>query len=122
MKDENKIQNEIQLQCNSSKCKLWRNNVGVCFQAPKHLRHQSTQTVRYGLCNGSSDLVGYTVTEITPEMVGQHVAVFTAIEVKTLRGKASDLQHKFVDQVIKDGGRAGLARSVTEAKEIIDAN
>lgn len=119
---ENKIQNDIQLQCNSSSCKLWRNNIGVCFQAPKHLRHLATDTVRYGLCNGSSDLIGYTVTEITPEMVGQQVAVFTAIEVKNLKGKASDLQHNFIEQVKRDGGRAGIARSVTEAKEIIDVN
>ena len=119
MKPENKIQNEIQHQCNSSSCKLWRNNIGVCFQAPKHLRHQSTETVRYGLCNGSSDLIGYKVVDITPDMVGKQVAVFTAIEVKTLRGRASDLQDKFIQQVKQDGGLAGIARSVTEAKEII---
>ena len=118
MKPENKIQNEIQHQCNSSSCKLWRNNIGVCFQAPKQHRHLATP-VRYGLCNGSSDLIGYTVVNITPDMVGEQIAVFTAIEVKTLRGKASDLQHNFIEQVKRDGGRAGLARSVTEAKEII---
>jgi hypothetical protein len=37
--------------------------------------------LKYGLCLGSSDLIGWTIREITPDMVEKKVAVFTAIQV-----------------------------------------
>jgi hypothetical protein len=39
------------------------------------------------LCKGSADLIGYRTITITPDMVGQQVAVFTSIEVKTPTGR-----------------------------------
>jgi hypothetical protein len=74
--------------------------------------------VRYGLCKGSSDLIGWRSTTITPEMVGQQLAVFTAIEVKD-RGTPTPEQLHFIAQVQAAGGLAGVARSVDEAKAIL---
>jgi hypothetical protein len=48
-------------------------------------------------------------------MVGQQVAVFTALEVKTPTGKVSPAQTKFIDMVRKFGGIGAIVRSVDEA-------
>ncbi|MNC58682.1 hypothetical protein D3C75_1084300 [compost metagenome] len=54
---------------------------------------------------GASDLPGWTTVEVTPEMVGQRIAVFTAIETKASDGgNKRDGQVNFCDQVIAAGG------------------
>lgn len=75
--------------------------------------------VRYGLEVGSSDLIGFVSTEISPSMVGQKIAIFTAIEVKSDTGKLSEDQENFLRMVDNFGGISGVARSVQEAQEII---
>lgn len=87
--------------------KLWRNNVGT-------LQDRHGNYVSYGLCVGSSDLIGYTQVLITPDMIGRVVAVFTAIEAKAARGTATDRQVAFVGKVRADGGIAQIVRSVQE--------
>jgi hypothetical protein len=69
----------------------------------------------FGLVKGSSDLIGWTAIEITPEMVGRKVAVFTACEVKSERGRVSKEQQNFIDQVNAQGGVAFVARSADGA-------
>ncbi len=91
--------------------RLFRNNVGV-FKS-------KNRWIRFGLIKGSSDLIGWTRVEITPEMVGKTVAVFTAIECKTKTGKATPAQIFFIERVKLDGGYAGIARSVEDAMGII---
>ena len=68
---------------------------------------------------GGSDLIGYRRVTVTPEMVGQDVAVFAAVEVKTARGRVRPEQQQFVDHIRGAGGIAGIARSVDEAKNIL---
>ncbi len=87
--------------------RLWRNNVGT-------LRDARGGYVTYGLCRGSSDLIGYRVVVVTPEMVGQKVAVFCAIEAKSATSRASDRQQEFIRQVAFDGGIAQVVRSERE--------
>jgi hypothetical protein len=72
-----------------------------------------------GLCQGSSDLIGYTTIKITPEMVGKDLAIFTALEVKTTTGRATPKQVNFIEQVRKSGGIAGIVRTPEEAVNII---
>lgn len=72
-----------------------------------------------GLCKGSSDLIGWTPKEITPEMVGKKVAVFTAIEVKSRRGRPSEDQLNFMQRVKEDGGIAGVATNSDEAVNMV---
>ena len=48
--------------------------------------------MRFGLCKGSSDLIGLRVLEITPKLVGQRLAQFVALEVKTAQGVLSPEQ------------------------------
>jgi hypothetical protein len=76
--------------------------------------------VQFGVGNpGGSDLIGYRRVRVTPEMVGQDVAVFAAVEVKTPRGRIKPEQQQFVDHIRGAGGIAGIARSVDEAKNIL---
>lgn len=71
---------------------------------------------------GLSDLTGWTEVEITPEMVGRRVPIFTTIETKESGGgRKRENQINFVQQVQRAGGIAGFATSPEEANEIIDA-
>lgn len=74
--------------------------------------------VRYGLCPGSSDLIGLRQVTITPDMVGQTIAQFVAIEVKD-RGRVTPEQERFITMVLQAGGLAGIARSVDDARTIL---
>ena len=109
--DELAIQNAIRLEHGAGPARLWRNNTGA-------LKDASGRLVRYGLCQGSSDLIGLRSVTITPDMVGQTVAVFTAIEVKD-RGRLTPEQRAFIAMVQQAGGLAGVARSPEDARAIL---
>lgn len=111
--DERRIQCDIQIAASAGggPARLWRNNTGA-------MRDPHGQLVRFGLCPGSSDLIGLRTITITPEMVGQRVAVFAAVEVKD-RGRATPQQTAFIDMVRAAGGLAGIARSVPDALAIL---
>ena len=68
---------------------------------------------------GGSDLIGYRRVRVTEEMVGQEIAQFAAVEVKTPSGRVKDEQKRFVDHIVSAGGVAGIARSVDEAQNIL---
>jgi len=112
MASEQTIQQQIRLACSRGPTRLWRNNVG-------RLLDQQGRPVTFGLCPGSADLVGFTTVTITPEMVGQTVAIFTAVEVKAPTGRATPQQTAWLEHVRAAGGRAGIARSVDDAACII---
>lgn len=69
--------------------------------------------------SGFSDLAGFTPVTITPDMVGKTLAVFTAIEVKDATNNPSEDQERFLAIVQRNGGYAGVARSVEDALKII---
>ena len=79
---------------------------------------QDAIPIHAGLCTGSSDLIGWTSIEITPDMVGKRVAVFTAVEVKTPTGKATPEQINFIERVNEAGGIGRIVRSEADALEI----
>jgi hypothetical protein len=59
----------------------------------------------HGMPEGFPDLCGWTEIEITPDMVGQKIAVFTAVEVKaTGKIKPESKQGKFRDLILRMGG------------------
>lgn len=112
MASEQQIQQAIRLKLSKGRTRLFRNNSGA-------LRDERGQLVRYGLCSGSADLIGFQQVTITPDMVGQSLAVFTAIEVKSPTGRPTAEQEAFLAMVTHFGGRAGIARSIEEAERII---
>jgi hypothetical protein len=110
--NEQSIQQHIRLALSEAGSRMFRNNSGAFKDA-------TGRWVRYGVANpGGSDLIGWTPVKITPDMVGKTLAVFTAVEVKTLKGKISPEQTNFIDRVKIDGGLAGVARSREDAIKI----
>lgn len=121
------VQQQIRLAVAASGVDLWRQNVGAC-------QDQSGRLIRYGLLNDSkqlnqrfksSDLIGIRSIVVTPDMVGQVVGLFAAIECKasdwTMRpgDERAQAQQRFMDLVVRAGGMAGFARSVDEAKAVL---
>ncbi len=78
--------------------------------------------VRGDPVEGVSDLNGWTTVEITPEMVGKKVAVYTAIETKATKGgRKREGQINFCGQVNAAGGIAGFANSKESALDIVES-
>lgn len=105
---------------------LFRNNTGQGWQGERSAASNQHQIIlvkprplHAGLCEGSSDYIGFKSVEITPDMVGRRLAVFTAVEVKTGRGVTSAQQAAFIAAVLQAGGIAGVARSPDEAKRLL---
>lgn len=133
---EHQTQQRILLAMGRGLRRLWRNNVGTAWAGqaqqitaanrftigqtlkPGDVVVRQARILHAGLCEGSSDLIGYTSVEITPDMVGQRIAVFTAIEVKSATGRPTAQQTAFLDHIRQAGGRAGIARSIEDAERI----
>lgn len=98
---ESDIQRLIMLALSEAGCIIWRNNTGV-------LKNAAGIPIKFGLCVGSSDLIG-----ITPS------GRFLAVEIKTPKGKATPEQIRFIEAVRARGGIAGIARSPAEALALL---
>lgn len=85
---------------------------------PKDILLRNYRPFETGLPPGFSDLFGLVAVEITPDMVGQKMAVFTALEVKD-GARVSPLQKNFINAVNDNGGRAGVVRSVDDAEHLV---
>jgi hypothetical protein len=88
--------------------KLFRINAGLGWTG-KVLRHTNDLIMIknprpfHAAPKGWPDLVGWETIEITPEMVGNKVAVFVFEEVKAT-GRLSSFQKRFRDVLVKMGG------------------
>ena len=96
--------------------RLFRNNVGTAFFRDANGKERP---VKYGLGAGSSDLVGWTPVLVTKEMVGRHLAVFTALEHKSEGDRTTDEQDAFIAAVTRSGGIAGVFVDEREAKALV---
>lgn len=116
--------------------RIFRNNVGLAWSGKKKFQASAitmfkllpgdvvlsyARPIKFGLCEGSSDKIGWTQVVITEEMVGKNIAVFTAIEEKKQTGKATEIQKNFLSTVSKLGGIAILVRSLDDLKNGLDA-
>ena len=112
---ETKIQQEIRLALGRIKnLRLFRNETG---QLPDP---RTDRWVQFGLAKGSSDLIGFKTIKITQDMVGSSVAQFVSIEVKTPTGKPTQIQQNWLHCIKSAGGISGIARSIEDAKKILD--
>lgn len=101
---ESDIQTQVRIRASELGLVLFRNNVGECTDS------KTGRRVKFGLCTGSSDLIGWTPVTITPEHIGQTVAVFTAVEVKTPTGRVSPAQKNFIERCQASGAIGIIAR------------
>ena len=68
---------------------------------------------------GLSDLVGWAPYTVTADDVGTVLPVFVAVEVKAGADTVKSEQQAFIDAVNKNRGRAGVARTPSEAVGIV---
>ena len=120
---ESNLSKDIQIVATKYRCILYRNNSGK-------FKDRFGRWVSFGLGNVStllwnqwktSDLVGYTIVTVTPDMIGRELAVFTAIEVKLPDAKVDaryKAQKKFIDQVKNHGGIAAICNSVESLEKL----
>lgn len=91
--------------------RLFRINSGTAWQgeilqttAPRTLILKNPRMF-HGAPQGTPDLCGWTTVKITPEMVGDRVAVFTGVEVKSGRNKTlNPAQKRARDIILAMGG------------------
>ena len=111
---ETTLQQQIRLALGTNPdARIFRNQVGS-LPDPR-----TGRLVTFGLARGSADLIGWRTVVITRDMVGQRLAVFTSIEVKTPTGRVSPQQQAWLSVVQGAGGIAGIARSVTDAQLLL---
>ena len=132
---EKAIINEILTRASKLGRRLFRNNTGKAWIGEStHYKHSqfvkvlagtvvinNARRIDFGIpSEGGSDIIGWTPVLITQEMIGKTLAVFTAIEVKTPNVYASPTQKNFLQAVMKDGGKAGIARSADEGIKVTE--
>ena len=88
--------------------RMFRTNSGMAW-AGKAVKKGDITLIKnarvfWGMPEGWPDLTGWTEIEITPDMIGQKIAVFTAVEAKTGSLKLSEKQNRFKDLILKMGG------------------
>ena len=99
-------------------CRMFPNEIGTALQGrPQFVSKPGMikvdkgdvvirrfQRVPYGLLPGSGDRIGWSTIEITPEMVGRRVAVFTSAEGKVGSDRMSAEQRQWHEAVREAGG------------------
>ena len=110
---ERDIQTSILLALSHGPTRLLRINAGVAWQGtviertPQRLVLARPYAIRLA-APGVSDLIGWTHGR------------FVAVEVKGPRGRITDEQAAFIELVRRSGGLAGVARSVADARAVLE--
>lgn len=109
----------------AGRCKTFRANAGQGWTGDVERLADGSLLIRnprplHALPEGFSDLFGWRPITVTPAMVGHKVAQFIGIEMKAPKGRVTPKQQAFVDAVNRDGGRAGIARSVEDALRLVE--
>ena len=117
--NEKEVEKKLILYASKVGSTVFKNNVGMAFKEINGKKYP----IHFGLCEGSSDLIGWTPIVITPDMVGKKVAVFTAVEVKLNKNgkyKATEKQKNFIKAVLDNGGLATIADSYEDFDKMLD--
>ncbi len=113
--------------------RLWRNARGLYYagrivaRGPKTYRLQHGDAVlrgctpvQAGLCDGAADLVGIVAVPVSLLPPDGVVGLFAGLELKTEDGTVKQHQRAWLEVIRSLGGIADVARSVEEAREIIE--
>ena len=133
MTPEQKATDEVRESASQFGVKLFRNNAGGC-------KDETGRMIRFGLGNDGTkaskvlkfgDYIGFTPVIITPDMVGQTLAVFTNMEIKpdgdlqkTLHeasklGTREHFQWKTCEFVKRFGGIAGFVTNKSDVEKVL---
>lgn len=122
---ESTLQREVMLAVSKTGARVFRNNVGFglivqhanpgakqaiireCIAIAER-KGGSAYQLHYGLCPGSSDIIGF-----------NRDGLFMALEVKSLTGRLTEEQSNFLDAVNNAGGIGAEVRSITEALDAL---
>jgi hypothetical protein len=124
---ESQLYGEILRALSRDATRLFRQQSGLLWsgQVISHSHNRlilaNPRAVRVGT-PGIADLGGLTSVIVTPDMVGQRIAIDVQLEVKYGRGRATAEQANYIAAMQALGGRAGIVRSVEEAQRIILAD
>jgi hypothetical protein len=125
------LMRRVQVMASQFGMRLFRNNVGMGWIG-KSTRISTAVTLRLepgdvvirqarplhaGLCEGSSDLIGFQPLEIKEKHVGQVFAVFSAVETKMNGGRTSAVQQNFIQMIQNAGGIGFVCRDEDSFKE-----
>lgn len=127
MTSEANILADIRLALSRGDTRLFRNNIAKAWVGVLVAKTPTTVTLLHprvlhaGLMPGSGDLIGWRTITVTPEMVGQRIAVFSSIETKSEKGPMRKHQTAWANAVRTAGGISGVARSVDEARALLNA-
>ena len=91
---------------------LFKNEVGMAYT-------KNCFPIHFGLCKGSSDLIGWRTVKITQDRVGKDIAQFCAVEVKKDKNgsyRATEEQKRFIEAVNKAGGFGVVADCIEDLK------
>jgi len=113
--NETAIQQHIRLALGKLRhVRMFRNNVG------KLPDPRTGRWVEFGVGGtGAADLLGWRTVTVTPEMVGQRLAQFVSLEVKTTTGRVRPEQENWRRVVEEAGGVAAVVRSVEDAQRAL---
>lgn len=109
--------------------RAWLSSLGPrgCTKTPQGMLIKQPRSIALGFSTtsgesvtGTLDLNGYITVEITPEMVGSKIAVYSVFDAKRSEGgKRTQEQQETIDRVNAAGGIAGFANSPEEAELVV---
>ncbi len=73
--------------------------------------------VKFGLAKDSADLIGHRSVLVTPDMVGETIAIFVSAEVKKPGKKLTPGQENWMREVRRAGGLADVVHSPDDLKK-----
>jgi hypothetical protein len=121
---EAKLYGEILAEHSRGHARLFRTNSGMAWQGviiektPTRLVLAHPRPLHMGV-PGMADITGWSPLIISEKDVGSLVAIYSAIECKSAKGRTTDEQKSFIELVLRCGGRAGVARSKEDATAIL---
>jgi hypothetical protein len=122
VQSERHVRNRLLVAVSGLGARLFRNYVGRSWVGDgykwlgKDMLIHNARVVQSGLTVGSGDMLGWTPVVITPEMVGQTVAVFTSLEQKrNPQDKLDKPQQNWLDAVRAAGGIAAVVYGTGDA-------
>jgi hypothetical protein len=125
MTAERDVERAIRLALSRGDTRLFRQHVGLYWQGEAvplkdgSVLLKNPRRIDVGF-EGQPDEGGWTSVIITPEMVGQRIAIAVQMEIKRSRGAyRRKKQKEFIAFVRTMGVRAGFAASVEDAERIV---